>query len=63
VGSYRKLLDDFIAGDGFLPKRQGAAAAQSKLSSWKIIALRKKLGLTKAALARQIGVNINPLWR
>jgi DNA-binding transcriptional regulator YiaG len=29
----------------------------------KIIALRNKLGLRKAALARQIGVNVNTLWR
>ena len=46
-----------------MPKRSGAGPVKSKLSSWKIIALRKKLGLNKAAFARQIGVNVNTLWR
>ena len=63
VGPYLKLLEDFVAGDGFLPNRPGAGAAKSKFSSRKIIALRKKLGLSKAALALQIGVNVNTLWR
>jgi len=39
------------------------ASGKSKFSSRKIIALRKKLGLTKAALARRLGVNVNTLWR
>jgi len=63
VGSYRTLVENFVAGDGFLPKRPGTPSAKSKLSSRTIAALRKKLGLTKAALARQIGVNVNTLWR
>jgi DNA-binding transcriptional regulator YiaG len=63
VGPYRKLLQDFVAEDGFLPKRPGAGSARSEFSSRKIIALRKKLGLSKAAFARQIGVNVNTLWR
>jgi DNA-binding XRE family transcriptional regulator len=63
VGSYRKLVEDFVVRDGFLPKRQGAAAVENKLSSRKISALRNKLGLSKPALARQIGVNVNTLWR
>ena len=46
-----------------MPKRSGAGPVKSKLSSWKIIALRKKLGLNEAAFARQIGVNVNTLWR
>jgi len=46
-----------------MSKRSGAGPVKSKLSSWKIIALRKKLGLNKAAFARQIGVNVNTLWR
>ena len=50
VGSYRKLLEDFVAGDGFLPNRPDTAEAKSKFSSRKIIALRKKLGLSNAAL-------------
>jgi len=60
VGAYRNLLETFIAGDGFPPKRP---AVKSKLSSQKITALRNKLGLSKAALARQIGVNANTIWR
>ena len=63
VGSYRKLLEDFITGDGLLSARPGTAPAKSRFSARKITALREKLGLTKAALARQIGVNVNTLWR
>jgi DNA-binding transcriptional regulator YiaG len=63
VGAYRKLLEDFIAEDGLLPGRPGTAWARSRFSARKITALREKLGLTKAALARQIGVNVNTLWR
>jgi DNA-binding transcriptional regulator YiaG len=63
VGPYRKLIQDFVAGDGLLPQRPGTPLAKNKFSSRKIIALRKKLGLSKAALARQIGVNVNTLWR
>jgi DNA-binding transcriptional regulator YiaG len=63
VGSYRKLLESFITGDGLLPRRPSAAPAKSTLSARKITALREKLGLTKAALARQIGINVNTLWR
>jgi DNA-binding transcriptional regulator YiaG len=63
VGSYLKLLEDFVAGDGLLPKGPGGTPAKSKLSARKIAALRQKLGLTKAALARQIGINVNTLWR
>jgi len=63
VGSYRKLLEDFITGDGVLAARPDTASAKSRLSARKITALREKLGLTKAALARQIGVNVNTLWR
>jgi DNA-binding transcriptional regulator YiaG len=63
VGPYRKLLEDFVAGDGFPTKRFATAAAKSKFSARKITALRHKLGLSKAALARQIGVNVNTLWR
>ena len=63
VGAYRKLLEDFIAEDGLLPVRPGTAWARSRFSARKITALREKLGLTKAALARQIGVNVNTLWR
>ena len=43
--------------------RPGTASAKSRFSARKITALREKLGLTKAALARQIGVNVNTLWR
>jgi DNA-binding transcriptional regulator YiaG len=39
------------------------ASAKSRLSARKITALRQKLGLTKAALAKQIGINVNTLWR
>jgi len=63
VGSYRKLLEDFITGDGRLSVRPGTVSAKSRFSARKITALREKLGLTKAALARQIGVNVNTLWR
>jgi DNA-binding transcriptional regulator YiaG len=63
VGAYRKLLEDFIAGDGILPTGPGTASAKSRFSARKIIALRQKLGLTKAALARLIGINVNTLWR
>jgi DNA-binding transcriptional regulator YiaG len=63
VGSYRKLLEDFITGDGLLPARPGTTSAKSRFSARKITALREKLGLTKAALARQIGINVNTLWR
>src|ERR1700674_3831457 len=62
IGAYRKLLEDFITGDGLLPARPGTASAKSRFSARKITALRKKLGLTKAALASQIGVNVNTLW-
>ena len=62
VGSYRKLLEDFIAADGLRqPTGPGSPSAKGRLSARKITALRQKLGLTKAALARQIG--INALWR
>ena len=37
--------------------------AKSALSARKITALRQKLGLTKAALASRIGINVNTLWR
>jgi DNA-binding transcriptional regulator YiaG len=64
VGSYRKLLEDFIAGEGRLPTCPGTTVpAKSALSARKITALRQKLGLTKAALARRIGINVNTLWR
>jgi DNA-binding transcriptional regulator YiaG len=63
VGSYRKLVEDFVAGNGFPADFAGPASAEKTFSARKIIALRKKLGLTKAALARQIGVNVNTLWR
>ena len=63
VGSYRKLLEDFVTGDGLLPARPGTASAKSRFSARKITALREKLGLTKAALARHIGINVNTLWR
>jgi DNA-binding transcriptional regulator YiaG len=63
VGPYRKLIQDFVGGDGLLPKRPGTTSGKIRFSSRKIIALRKKLGLSKAALARQIGVNVNTLWR
>jgi DNA-binding transcriptional regulator YiaG len=63
VGPYLKLLEDFVARNGFLPTVPGTASAKSRFLSRKIIALRKKLGLSKAALARQIGVNVNTLWR
>ena len=63
VGAYRKLIEEFIAGDGLLPGRPGNTRARSRFSARKITALREKLGLTKAALARQIGVNVNTLWR
>jgi len=60
VGSYRKLLEDFLAADGS-PAGHGTAKVQ--FSARTIIALRKKLGLSKAALARQLRVNVNTLWR
>ena len=63
MGAYRKLLEDFIKGDGLLPGRHGDATARSRFSARKITALREELGLSKAALARQIGVNVNTLWR
>ena len=63
VGPYRKLIQYFVDGEGLLPKRPGTTSAKIRFSSRKIIALRKKLGLSKAALARQIGVNVNTLWR
>jgi DNA-binding transcriptional regulator YiaG len=64
VGAYRKLLENFITGDGLLPTCPGTTApTKSALSARKITALREKLGLTKAALARQIGANVNTLWR
>jgi DNA-binding transcriptional regulator YiaG len=63
VGAYRKLLEDFITGDALLPTGPGRAPAKSKLSARKITALRQKLGLTKAAFAKQIGINVNTLWR
>ena len=63
VGAYRKLLENFISGDGVVPTGTGSTPAKGKLSARKIIALREKLGLTKAALARQNGVNVNTLWR
>jgi hypothetical protein len=50
-------------GDGLLPERPVTASAKSRFSARRITALREKLGLTKAALARQIGVNVNTLWR
>lgn len=63
VGAYRKLLEAFITGDGLPSGRPGTASAKSRFSARKITALREKLGLTKAALARQIGINVNTLWR
>jgi DNA-binding transcriptional regulator YiaG len=63
VCTYRRLLEGFVAGDGFLDGALGSAVAESKFPARKIIALRKKLGLSKAALARQIGINVNTLWR
>ena len=63
VGAYRKLLEDFITGDGLLPARRGTASAKSRFSARMITALQENLGLTKTALARQIGVNVNTLWR
>ena len=52
------------AGDGLLPTCPGTTApAKSALSARTITALRQKLGLTKAALARRIGINVNTLWR
>jgi len=33
VGPYLKLLEKFVAGEGFLPKRPGTAAAKGKSSS------------------------------
>ena len=61
VGSYRKLLEDFITGDGLLPARPVTASVKSRFSARKITAGEARL--TKAALARQIGVNVNTLWR
>ena len=63
VGAYRKLLENFMAVDGLLPTRPSTASVKSSFYAPKITALRHKLGLTKAALARQIGVNVNTLWR
>ena len=63
IGAYHKLLEDFIKGDGLLPARRGTAWSRTRFSARKITALREKLGLTKAALARQIGINVNTLWR
>ncbi|MCU1334439.1 MAG: transcriptional regulator [Bryobacterales bacterium] len=63
VGSYRKLLEDFITGDGLLSARPGTVSARTRFSARKITSLPEKLGLTKTALARQIGVNVNTLWR
>ena len=60
VGPYRKLLEDFLAADGSLAEH---GTAKVRFSARKIIAPRKKLGLSKAALARQLGVNVNTLWR
>jgi DNA-binding transcriptional regulator YiaG len=63
VGAYRKLLEEFISGDGVVPTEPGSTVAKGRFSARKITALREKLGLTKAALAHQIGVNVNTLWR
>jgi len=63
VGAYRKLLEYFISGDGVVPTEPGSIVPKGRLSGRKITALREKLGLSKAALARQIGVNVNTLWR
>ena len=63
AGAYRKLLEDFVTGDGLPSAGSGTATAKTRFSARKITALRQKLGLTKAALARQIGVNVNTLWR
>src|SRR6266852_9108714 len=63
VPNLRLLVEDFITGDGLLSARPGTASAKSRFSARKITALREKLGLTKAALARQIGINVNTLWR
>ena len=60
---YRKLLEDFVTGDGLPSAGSGTATAETRFSARKITALRQKLGLTKAALARQIGVNVNTLSR
>jgi DNA-binding transcriptional regulator YiaG len=57
------VLEDFVAGDGLLPTGPGKAPVNGRLSARKITALRQKLGLTQAALARQIGINVNTLWR
>ncbi len=52
-----------MARDGSRTDFAGSAAAEKAFSVRKITALRKKLGLTKAALARRIGINVNTLWR
>jgi DNA-binding transcriptional regulator YiaG len=63
VGPYLKLLEDFVASGGTLVGIPAAARMRIKFSARKITALRKKLGLTKTALARRIGINVNTLWR
>jgi DNA-binding transcriptional regulator YiaG len=62
VGAYRKLLEDFIARDGDVPK-PSQPSSRTTFSARKITALRRKLGLSKAALAQKIGINVNTLWR
>ena len=62
VGAYRKLLEDFIARDGDVPKCS-RPSSRTTFSALKITTLRRKLGLSKVALAQKIGINVNTLWR
>ena len=62
VGAYRKLLEEFVARDGDFPKLS-RPTSRTNFSPRKITALRRKLGLTKAALAKELGINANTLWR
>jgi DNA-binding transcriptional regulator YiaG len=62
VGAYRQLVEDFIGRDGDVPK-PSQPSSRTTFSARKITALRRKLGLSKAALAQKIGINVNTLWR
>ena len=53
----------FRCRDGSPEDFAAPGSAENAFSSREINALRKKLGLSKAALARQIGINVNALWR